>query len=172
MNALRSLFRNRLRHPALLLVLACAGCSPPAVKEADRMEPPKAAATKPADDRPATSGKPVAASTEQTAAQPPLSIGEQELEKGIKSYEDGQYKVATKEMQSALDLGLAARSDQAKAHRYLAFINCVSGRPNGCRDEFRKAFAADPNFDLTPAEAGWGPVFRSVKTAAAKAKPK
>jgi hypothetical protein len=70
---------------------------------------------------------------------------------------------------------LAGRGEQASAHKYLAFINCVSGRPNGCREEFRKAFVADPNFDLTPAEAGhpmWGPVFRSVKTAVSKAKPK
>ena len=44
-------------------------------------------------------------------------------------------------------------------------------RTSACRAEFRKAFEADPAFDLTPAEAGhpmWGPVFRSVKAEVAK----
>ncbi|MEP7330439.1 MAG: TssQ family T6SS-associated lipoprotein, partial [Betaproteobacteria bacterium] len=75
----------------------------------------------------------------------------------------------------ALRLGLTTPDEKASAHKHLAFINCVSKRPNGCRDEFRKAFAADPAFDLTPAEAGhpiWGPAFRSVKAAVTKAKPK
>ncbi|MBI2295732.1 MAG: TssQ family T6SS-associated lipoprotein [Betaproteobacteria bacterium] len=69
------------------------------------------------------------------------------------------------QLQSALDAGLG-KSDQVKAHKHLAFIHCSSGREPRCRDEFRKALAADPGFDLDPAEAGhptWGPVFRSVK---------
>ncbi len=102
--------------------------------------------------------------------------GEQALERGVKSYEDGEYKTAAKQLQTALDLGLDARRDQAKAHKYLAFINCVSGREKSCRDEFRKALDADPKFALEPAEAGhpvWGPVLRSIKAErAAKAKSK
>ena len=162
---------NWLWRAALLLALVCAGCAPPAVKDA--APPPVAPETKPADSTPSASEK-----TEPAASAPAermLSPAEQEFEKGIKNYEDGEYRVATKELQTALSLGLTAPGDQAKAHKYLAFINCVSGRPNGCREEFRKAFVADPSFDLTPAEAGhpmWGPVFRSVKTAASKAKPK
>jgi Tfp pilus assembly protein PilF len=155
---------------ALLFALACAGCAPPAVKDAE--PPPPVVPDTPAVVQPSAS--------ERKEAPPPpveriLTPAEQELEKGIKNYEDGVYKTATKELQAALGLGLPTRGDRAMAHKYLAFINCVSGRSNGCRDEFRKAFAADPNFDLTPAEAGhpmWGPVFRSVKTAASKAKPK
>jgi hypothetical protein len=53
-----------------------------------------------------------------------------------------------------------------KAHKYLAFIHCVSDRAAACRDEFRKALAIDSKLNLTAAEAGhptWGPVFRSVK---------
>jgi hypothetical protein len=155
----------------LLLALACAGCAPQAVKEPERPAPP-AADTKPADSKPAAKEPETAP---PAPVMPALSPAEQELEKGVKNYEDGEYKVATKELQTALSLGLTARGDQAKAHKYLAFINCVSGRPNGCREEFRKAFVADPGFDLTPAEAGhpmWGPVFRSVKAAVAKPKPK
>jgi hypothetical protein len=163
---------KRLWRAALLLSLVCAGCAPPAVKDSD-LPPAVVPDTKPADSKPSASERiePAApAPVERT-----LSPAEQELEKGIKNYEEGQYKVATKELQTALSLGLTGRSDRAQAHKYLAFINCVSGRPNGCREEFRKAFVADTNFDLTPAEAGhpmWGPVFRSVKTAASKANAK
>jgi len=171
MTPLRQPKSQGLWRATLLLALVCAGCAPPAVKDAG--PPPAAPETKPADSKPSAIEK-----TQPVAPAPVeriLSPAEQELEKGIKNYEDGEYKVATKELQTALSLGLAGRGEQASAHKYLAFINCVSGRPNGCREEFRKAFVADPNFDLTPAEAGhpmWGPVFRSVKTAVSKAKPK
>ncbi len=106
----------------------------------------------------------------------PQSKGKQDLERGIENYEEGAYKAAAKQFQAALDLGLAARSDQATAHKYLAFVACVSGREASCRDEFRKALEADPQLDLEPAEAGhpiWGPVFRTVKAElAGKAKRK
>lgn len=92
---------------------------------------------------------------------------EQELSQGIKSYEEGEYKGASKSLQSALDTGLAFDTDAVQAHKYLAFIHCVSNREKLCREEFRKALELDKKFDLIPAEAGhpiWGPVFRSVKT--------
>ncbi|GAO35531.1 hypothetical protein SCT_0921 [Sulfuricella sp. T08] len=91
---------------------------------------------------------------------------EQELSTGITNYEDGNYKAAAKSLQSALDSGLTFDSDAARAHKYLAFIHCLSNREKQCRDEFRKALEKDHKFDLDPAEAGhpiWGPVFRSVK---------
>jgi tetratricopeptide (TPR) repeat protein len=91
--------------------------------------------------------------------------GEADFNAGIKSYENGNYKESARQLQSALDLGLN-RTNQAQAHKYLAFINCVSGRQAQCRNDFRKALDADPDFDLQPAEAGhplWGPVFTSVK---------
>lgn len=91
---------------------------------------------------------------------------EQELSSGIKNYEEGNYKVATKSLQNALDLGLAFDGDAVRAHKYLAFIHCLSNRETQCRDEFRKALEKDSKFNLDSAEAGhptWGPVFRSVK---------
>lgn len=91
---------------------------------------------------------------------------EQELSTGITNYEDGNYKAAAKSLQSALDAGLTFDSDAARAHKYLAFIHCLSNREKQCRDEFRKALEKDNKFDLEPAEAGhpiWGPVFRAVK---------
>jgi Tfp pilus assembly protein PilF len=93
------------------------------------------------------------------------SKGEQELSAGLRSYEDGKYGEAAKSLQHSLDAGLN-NTEQVKAHKYLAFIDCTSGREKQCRDEFRKALAIDPALELEPAEAGhpiWGPIFRSVK---------
>lgn len=91
--------------------------------------------------------------------------GQQSLSAGIDAYHEGSYADATKRLQNALDQGLNS-GDQAKAHKYLAFIHCVNGRERQCREEFRKALEINPNMELDPAEAGhplWGPVFRSVK---------
>jgi hypothetical protein len=93
----------------------------------------------------------------------------------VKSYENGDYKAAEKQLQNALDLGLASPADQAQAHKYLAFMVCVTGREKVCRDEFRKALEVDPAFVLAPAEAGhpvWSQVVRSVKAEIARAKKK
>ena len=93
------------------------------------------------------------------------SKGEADLSAGLKSYENGNYAEASKQLQSALDQGLT-KSGQLQAHKHLAFIQCASGRQGPCRNEFRKALTIDPAFDLTPAEAGhplWGPVFAKEK---------
>lgn len=94
------------------------------------------------------------------------SKAEQALAAGIKQFEEGEYTDATKSLQSALDLRLAGDSDRTKAHKYLAFIHCVSGRQRQCRDEFRKALEINPSMELEPSETGhpiWGPEFRSAK---------
>ena len=91
--------------------------------------------------------------------------GQPALSAGLKQYENGQYDQSLKSLQSALQQGLPER-DRLTAHKYSAFIHCVSNRERQCRDEFRRALAADPALDLDAAEAGhpvWGPVFRSVK---------
>jgi Tfp pilus assembly protein PilF len=91
---------------------------------------------------------------------------ERDLSAGIKAYEEGQYKIAAARLQQALDGGLAFTTDEVAAYKYLAFIHCAAGQTELCRVEFRKAFALDPSFELTKAEAGhpvWGPIYRSVK---------
>lgn len=91
--------------------------------------------------------------------------GDSQLAAGIRSYEEGNYDLAQRQLQGALKAGLNSFGE-IKAHKYLAFINCASGRESRCREEFRKVLWLDPNFTLAPAEAGhpiWGPVFRSVK---------
>lgn len=154
---------------ALLVALACVACASPAVEEPAKVATPS---RKPAPGAVKEPPAPPKAPPPRAARSP----SEQELEKGIKSYEDGEYKVAAKQLQGALDLGLDSKRDQARAHKYLAFIVCVSGREKSCRDEFQKALDADPKFDLEPPEAGhpiWGPALRSVKAErAAKTKAK
>jgi len=88
------------------------------------------------------------------------------LDAGIRLYEEGRYADASRELQSAITQGLSA-SDEVRAHKYLAFIHCVSDRIASCREEFRKALRIDPGMELSAAEAGhpiWGPVFRAVKS--------
>lgn len=100
---------------------------------------------------------------------------EQELSEGIKSYDNGNYQTASKTIQNALNTGLIFNSDQVTAHKYLAFINCISEREKQCREEFKKALALDPGFELSATEAGhpsWGPVYRSLKNKQIPAKKK
>lgn len=91
--------------------------------------------------------------------------GGDDLDAGIRSYENGNYKESAQQLQTALDAGLN-NPNQVRAHKYLAFIHCQAGRERQCREEFRTALDIDPSFELSAAEAGhpiWGPVFRSEK---------
>jgi Tfp pilus assembly protein PilF len=95
------------------------------------------------------------------------SKGQKQLDAGVSAYEEGEYAEASKLLQGSLDGGLSGTSDKVRAHKYLAFIHCVSNRVPQCRDEFRKALDLDPKFELRDDEAGhpvWGPAFRSAKT--------
>jgi|JI6StandDraft_1071083.scaffolds.fasta_scaffold07440_4 hypothetical protein len=135
----------------LAIALFCSACAQLGKGDSDKAAPPE--------------NRPVA--TEATLG-PSVDKARQELNNGIASYENGAYKTAARQLQSALALGLADGASQARAHKYLAFMHCVGGRQRQCREEFGKAFAADPSFDLSPAEAGhptWGPVFRKLKAA-------
>jgi hypothetical protein len=91
--------------------------------------------------------------------------GEALLKQGIKDYEDGRLTDASATFQGALDAGLN-EADQVTAHKYLAFIHCVSKRERQCRAHFRTALELNPSFELSTAEAGhpmWAPVFRKAK---------
>lgn len=91
---------------------------------------------------------------------------ERNLSAGIRAYEEGEYRTAASRLQQALDGGLAFTTDKVTAYKYLAFVHCATGRTAQCRAEFQKAFAIDPAFELTKAEAGhpvWGPIYQSVK---------
>ncbi len=91
---------------------------------------------------------------------------DKKLNYGVLSYEEGNYQASVTALQGVLETGLSGKPEQVKAYKYLAFIQCVSGREMMCRDYFKKALEIDPGFKLDPAEEGhpiWGPVFRSVK---------
>jgi Tfp pilus assembly protein PilF len=86
---------------------------------------------------------------------------------GLRQYDAGEFAASTRNLRAALELDLS-QDDRAVAHKHLAFIQCSWGQERECRDEFRKALAADPKLQLAPAEAGhpvWGPIFRSLKAA-------
>lgn len=90
---------------------------------------------------------------------------ESTLDRGIREYDDGDYRLAARTIQNALDLGLTSRS-QARAHKYLGFMHCAASRVAECRGEFQLALAADPRLTLKAEESGhpaWGPVFDRVK---------
>ena len=90
----------------------------------------------------------------------------QELSAGLKSYEDGNYVQAQKQIQSALNSELTFKSDRVTAHKYLAFIHCVSDRKKQCRASFKEALEINPDLQLSAAESGhpiWGPIFRDVQ---------
>jgi Tfp pilus assembly protein PilF len=86
------------------------------------------------------------------------------LVEGLRQYDAGDHDAAAKSLTAALELGLS-EGDQATAHKHLAFIQCSAGRERQCRDEFRKALAAQPTLRLAPEESGhpvWGPIFLSL----------
>jgi Tfp pilus assembly protein PilF len=107
------------------------------------------------------------------ASQPAATVGRfvqgkgtQALAAGVAQFENGQYAEATRSLQSALELGLNLANDEARAHKYLAFMHCASNRLPQCREAFARALSAAPELELEPSEAGhpvWGPAFRTVK---------
>lgn len=116
--------------------------------------------------------KSVRTASEELMMRLPIDRGpsEQKFINGIQYYEAGNYASSQSELQTALSMGLGSW-EQVIAHKYLAFISCVSGHEKQCRDEFKKALEIDPSFELKPAEEGhpiWGPVYRSVKGKAGK----
>lgn len=96
---------------------------------------------------------------------PGRTAGSSYLEEGVRNYEEGNYRTAARRMQFALEEGLS-RPDRVTAHKYLAFIACVSGQQLTCREEFAIALELDPTFELDAAEIGhpiWGPIYKNVK---------
>lgn len=92
--------------------------------------------------------------------------GEKALLAGLRAYEDAQYLEATKQLNQALQAGLASPRDRAAAYKHLAFIHCASRRTSECEAAFRAARQADPAFALSKSEAGhplWGPVYQRLR---------
>lgn len=93
------------------------------------------------------------------------------LNNGIRYFEDGNYSEAMKTLQDVVDNADSNNETKVISYKYLAFIHCISDREKMCRESFKKALDINPNFALTPAEAGhpvWGSVFNSMKSKPAK----
>ncbi len=99
------------------------------------------------------------------------SSSEHMLNNGIRNFEDGNYSVAMTILQDVVDNKDATNEIKITSYKYLAFIHCISDREKMCRESFKKALEINPDFTLTPAEAGhpvWGSVFSSMKSKPAK----
>jgi len=106
-------------------------------------------------------------------ARSPRSVAEQLLDKGMASYEAGDFEAAVKLLQSAVKERLRSKDDRVNALKHSAFSLCLLKRYEPCHKEFMRIFEVDPEFDLTTAEAGhpsWGHVFASAKRHARLAK--
>lgn len=133
-----------------LISLCVAGCA--SKPEPTPMPPPEPVVTTPPP-------------AEEIKEAPSTAKGVEQLAKGLKVYENGNYKAARKSLQSALDAGLNS-TDQVLAYKHLAFVTCAAGQKEQCKGHFRKLLAIDPAFELDRKEAGhptWGKVFRAVK---------
>jgi Tfp pilus assembly protein PilF len=144
----------------LALLLLVSGCSNPSLKKLPFIQdeaPVQKKAEEPTD-------KP---------SPPTVRKAERELNLGIRNYENGNYTAAAGFFQNALGEDLLSVGDQVTAHKFLAFIYCVSGEKLACRGAFKKVLALNPKFGLSASEAGhptWGPVFREVQAEVAARK--
>ena len=87
-------------------------------------------------------------------------------------YDAGDFSEAQKLLESALQQGLKDKADQVRAMKHIAFAQCLADKWAACRATFVKIYSIDPNFDLTPAEAGhpsWTRTFAQAKAQARKA---
>jgi tetratricopeptide (TPR) repeat protein len=101
-----------------------------------------------------------------------LSKAEQTLVDGMVKYDAGDYEGAQRLYEAALKEGLKDKADQVKALKHVAFALCLRDKYRECRAAFVKIYDTDPEFDLTPAEAGhpnWTKTFAAAKAQAKKA---
>ncbi|APV50501.1 hypothetical protein BWI17_12850 [Betaproteobacteria bacterium GR16-43] len=96
----------------------------------------------------------------------PLAKAEQFLADGMVKYDAGDYPEAHRLLELSLKEGLKDKADQVKAMKHTAFCLCLESKYPQCRAEFVKIYEIDPDFDLSPAEAGhpqWTKTFASAK---------
>jgi tetratricopeptide (TPR) repeat protein len=101
-----------------------------------------------------------------------LPKAEQMLVDGLVKYDAGDFAEAHRLLEGAFKEGLKAKNDQVRALKHSAFCLCLLGKYRDCRAEFVRIYDVDPDFDLTPAEAGhpsWTKTFAGAKAQAKKA---
>ena len=112
-----------------------------------------------------------AAQSRRSTSLLPLNKAEQALQDGLIKYDSGDYDAALKLFEQAMKDGLKEKNDQVRALKFTAFSNCLKDRYATCRATFIKIYEVNPDFDLTPAEAGhpsWTKTFAGAKAQAKK----
>lgn len=102
----------------------------------------------------------------------PSAKSEQTLQAGMIKYDAGDYPEAAKLLEQSFKEGLGTKELQVRSLKYLAFSLCLQRRWRDCRATFISIYDIDPEFDLTPAEAGhpeWTRTFAGAKAHAKKA---
>jgi tetratricopeptide (TPR) repeat protein len=103
---------------------------------------------------------------------PPQRKAEQMLLDGMVKYDVGDYPAALKLLEGATREGLKEKPDRVRALKLEAFCLCLMERYRDCRATFIRIYDFEPDFDLTPAEAGhpsWTKTFAGAKAQAKKA---
>lgn len=165
-----------VRTALITLTALTAACQSTPTKPEVPAPKPAAKVAEPAPvPKPAEAPTPVVKTAEpSTPTVPIVRKGEAHLGIGIAAYENGDYKTAHQELQTALNQGLTNRADRINAHKHLAFVACATGQRDVCKEHFRRVLAINSRFALTKAEAGhpvWGPVFREAKAEASRKSP-
>ena len=102
----------------------------------------------------------------------PRGKGEATLQEGMIKYDAGDYVNAARLLQASLAEGLEGKELRVRAMKHIAFSLCLQEKWRDCREAFVKIYEVDPDFDLTPAEAGhpqWTRTFAGAKAQAKKA---
>lgn len=102
----------------------------------------------------------------------PLGKAEKMLADGMLKYDAGEYDASLGLLEGALKEGLKEKPDQVRALKHIAFNLCLKSRWRDCRAAFIRIYDVDPDFDLTPAEAGhpsWTKTFAGAKAQAKRA---
>jgi len=111
------------------------------------------------------------AARDQRSSILPVGKAEQMLQDGLVKYDSGDYDASLRILEGALKEGLKEKTDQVRAMKFVAFSQCLKERYAMCRAAFVKIYEVNPDFDLTPAEAGhpsWTKTFAAAKVQAKK----
>lgn len=149
---MKTLMRSLHLATVAALLSACATPPPATVNHPAPPPPPPPVATVP----PAPVAPPPAAPAVDTGA------SERALVAAIGAYDRGEFAAAIRQLNPMISDGSLDPAQLLRALKVLAFSQCSSGATTACRQTFEKAFRADPNFELLPAERGhpvWGPQF-------------
>ena len=101
----------------------------------------------------------------------PRGKGEATMQEGLIKYDSGDYVNSTRLLQASLAEGLEGKELRVRAMKHIAFSLCLQEKWRDCREAFVKIYEIEPEFDLTPAEAGhpsWTRTFAGAKAQAKK----